>query len=337
MGILNCIFVIIGIIIGAGFASGKEIYTFFYIYGTKGIIGIIVSTLVIVYTIYKTFKIIKKYDINTYNELLKKTIKQNNKKSIDIEAILNIIINVFLLISFFVMCAGFSAYFKQEFGISEIYSSIIIAIISYIILNKNMKGIFLLNSILIPIIIIFLVILGLKSYGTMDALESTINTQMWFPKAILYASYNCITLISLLIPMKKYIKDKKDISKIAIITGITIITLSIIIIMLLLNIPTEISDIDLPAVYASGLFGVAYKYLYGLIILGAIITTAISDAFGFLNNVTNNNKKYKQINALICLISIFVSLFGFSNLVNNIYPIFGALGIIQLILILKCK
>lgn len=86
-----------------------------------------------------------------------------------------------------------------------------------------------------------------------------------------------------------------------------------------------------------GLLGTGYKYLYGIIILGAIITTAISDAFGFLNNVTKDKKKYKIINAIICILSIFISLFGFSNLVNNIYPIFGILGIIQLILILKCK
>lgn len=38
MKILSCIFVIIGVIIGAGFASGKEIYTFFFVYGEKGII-----------------------------------------------------------------------------------------------------------------------------------------------------------------------------------------------------------------------------------------------------------------------------------------------------------
>lgn len=42
MKILSCVFVIIGIIIGAGFASGKEIYTFFFIYGPKGIIGLVV-------------------------------------------------------------------------------------------------------------------------------------------------------------------------------------------------------------------------------------------------------------------------------------------------------
>ncbi len=251
MGILSCVFVIIGIIIGAGFASGKEIYTFFFIYGTNGLIGIVISVVIIVYIIYKTLKIIKKYDINTYNELLEKSVNQKNGKKIDIKTILNVIINVFLLLSFFVMCAGFSAYFKQEFGINEIYSSIVIAILTYIILNKNMKGIFILNKILIHIIIMFLLILGIKSFGTIGIIEKTENTSIWFPKAILYASYNCITLVSLLIPMKKYIKNAKDELKIAITTGIIIIILAFIIVLLLLNITTEIRDIDLPAVYAS--------------------------------------------------------------------------------------
>ncbi len=38
---LNAVFVIIGTIIGAGFASGKEIFTFFNIYGGYGILGYI--------------------------------------------------------------------------------------------------------------------------------------------------------------------------------------------------------------------------------------------------------------------------------------------------------
>ncbi len=52
MRILSCVFVIIGIIIGAGFASGKEIYTFFFAYGLNGMLGIIISISLIGYTIY---------------------------------------------------------------------------------------------------------------------------------------------------------------------------------------------------------------------------------------------------------------------------------------------
>ena len=40
--ISKIIFVVIGALIGAGFASGQEIYVFFYSYGIKGFIGIII-------------------------------------------------------------------------------------------------------------------------------------------------------------------------------------------------------------------------------------------------------------------------------------------------------
>lgn len=87
----------------------------------------------------------------------------------------------------------------------------------------------------------------------------------------------------------------------------------------------------------AGLLGNTYKYLYGIIILGAIITTEISAGFGFLNNISKNKEKYNLYNKIICVTSIPISLFGFSNLVNNFYPIFGVLGLIQIFLILKCK
>lgn len=258
MHILKCIFVIIGAIIGAGFASGKEIYTFFFIYGVKGIFGLFISIALIGLIIYKSLKIIKKYEINNYNEFLKKIIKEKEIKKINIEIIINLIINIFLLITFFIMCAGFSAYFYQEFGINQIYSGIVIAIFSYIILNKNTKGIFLVNFILIPLIIVILIILGIKGLSGTGNFTNDLETWRWLPKAVLYASYNSVTLISILIPMRKYINNKKDILKITILSVIIIITMALIIILLLLNIKTNISQIELPAVFASRTF---WKYI----------------------------------------------------------------------------
>ena len=48
---LNAVFVIIGTIIGAGFASGKEIFTFFNIYGGYGILGIFLAEFLIGFVI----------------------------------------------------------------------------------------------------------------------------------------------------------------------------------------------------------------------------------------------------------------------------------------------
>lgn len=337
MGVLSCVFVIIGAVVGAGFASGKEMYTFFYIYGKNGIIGILISVLLLGYAIYKTLRIIKEYDLQSYDDLLDIAIGNIKLKKINIKIILNFIINTFLLITFFVMCAGFTAYFKQVLDIPEIISSILVAVFCYILLNKNIKGVLILNWILIPMMIIVLIALGIKTFTPIYEVETIAKNDIWYIKAILYASYNSITLISILLPLKKYIKNKKDIIKISAICILLITILSGIIMLLLNSITGDIGKIEMPAVYASGNLGLVYKYLYGIIIIGAIITTAISSAYGFLNNVSKTKTKYIKNNLLICLISVFVSFLGFSNLVNNLYPVFGILGLIQLIFIFKCE
>ena len=338
MGILSCIFVIIGVIVGAGFVSGKEIYTFFFAYGKNGLLGILISVILIGYIIYKILKIIKKYNIEKYDDLLNIAINDYKIGKIDKKIILNFIINIFLIVSFFIMSAGFCAYFKQEFDVPEFISSICLSIFCFFILNKNIKGIFILNLILIPIIIMMLTFLGIKSFSNFSQItENIVKNNFWILSAILYASYNTITLTSILIPMKKYIKNNKDILKIVISIVIVILIFFIIIISLLSSIKTDIREIELPAVYAASSFGRLYKYLYGIIIIGAIITTAISSAYGFLNNISNTNEKYKKYSILICFTEIFIPILGFSNLINSLYPVFGILGLIQLILIFKCK
>ena len=114
--ILKVVFVIIGTMIGAGFASGQEVYLFFFSHGLEGIIGIVISSTILAYVIYKTFVIVNKYQITTYKEFLNVLIPKSEK----IKTISNIIINIFILITFFIMIAGFGAYFEQELGINSL-------------------------------------------------------------------------------------------------------------------------------------------------------------------------------------------------------------------------
>ena len=127
---------------------GQEIYTFFYFYGIKGILGIAVSSILVGVTIYKTLKIVKEYDITSYNELLNVIIK-NDK----IRKIANVVINIFILISFYVMIAGFGAYLEQEIHLNRFDGSIILAILCLILFRTNIEGIVKTNEILIPLLI----------------------------------------------------------------------------------------------------------------------------------------------------------------------------------------
>ena len=145
------------------------------------------------------------------------------------------------------MCAGFSAYFYQEFRINNLISGIFIAIISYIILNKNINGIFFVNLVLIPLILSVLFLIGFKSNGIIGNKINSIQNINWLINSILYASYNTVTLI----PIKNHIKNNRDILKISFISMIIILLMAQIIFILLSSINTNINNLELPAVYAS--------------------------------------------------------------------------------------
>ena len=66
------IMVIIGTLVGAGFASGREIYLFFGKYGAKGLLGIIISGVLSAFIIYTVLKNINENQIYNYSDFLKK-------------------------------------------------------------------------------------------------------------------------------------------------------------------------------------------------------------------------------------------------------------------------
>ena len=90
------------------------------------------------------------------------------------------------------------------------------------------------------------------------------------------------------------------------------------------------------------IFGYVLNFLYQLIgnygvaiILFSIFTTAISIGMSFLENIVKNKKSFPQFAGIMCITGILISNFGFSNLVNLLFPVFGYLGLLQIYYIVK--
>ena len=106
---------------------------------------------------------------------------------------------------------------------------------------------------------------------------------------------------------------------------------------ILLKQGSEIEIIELPLIYAVNKLGKIYPYIYGIVIVSAIYTSAIAAGYGFIENCSRNKKSYRLLSLLICFSAIFVSRIGFSELVDLFYPVFGIIGLIQVIIILFKK
>lgn len=338
--ILKITFVIIGSLIGAGFASGQEIYVFFYSHGFNGIIGIIISSSLIGIVIYKTLKILERNNIYTYKEFLDVIIKSKKQ---NVRTLINFIVNLFILVTFFIMISGFGAYFEQQIGVNKIIGSIILAILCFIIFMTNIKGVIKVNGIIVPILIIFIIWVGIKMLGIINIVElkkytlNTSNNWRYILESILYSSYNSILLIPVIITLKNYISKKKIIKYIAILTTIIVSILAMIIYLILAKVDINIQYLEMPAVYVVSKLSNILEIIYGFIILSSIFTTAISLGNTFLQNICINKKHYPQIALIMCITSIIISQIGFSNLIYILYPIFGYLGLIQIFKIIRQK
>jgi len=314
---------------------GQEIYLFFFKYKENGIVGGLISALIIGLIIFLSFRIIREFKITEYYQFLETINKKKSK--INFNKLISCFINLFVLISFYIMIAGFASYISQQFNLPVFIGSIIIAFFAFITLNKNIEGIIKVNTILIPILIMFIFIIGII-YGNNELQINRFNTYEninWLLSAILYSSYNSILLIPILINLKKFITENNQIVIISIIIFFIIILLIISIYRILNKINVDISTIELPVIYAINFLGNRYKIIYGFIIISSIFTSAISSGYAFLSNFSKSKEMYKYLNLFICISSIFISNVGFSKLINFLYPTFGIFGLVQIFLIIK--
>ena len=326
------IFSIIGTLIGAGFASGQEIYVFFYKYGINGILGLILCSFMIGITIYMTLDTVYNKKINNYESYLHENF--NSKKMCYVS---NIIVNVFLLITFYIMVAGFGSYFEQQFNISNIIGVIIFSFLCFIVLIKDIERVKKVNSIIVPTLIIVILVLGFLSLKQIKISNIKVmnNSYNWILQAFVYYSYNMILVIPVLVSLGKYIKNKKQEKLISITSSAIVFILALSIFFILMTIKVDYSKIQMPAVYAIDKSFSQFSYIYGVVILLSIFSTAISIGISFINNMTQNRKSYPQIAAKMCISSVLISNFGFSNLVKIFFPIFGYLGMLQILVIFK--
>ena len=262
--------VIIGTLIGAGFASGKEIYLFFSKYGLYGIIGAGISSILTAVIILRVLKISRNNNLTNNNKFVEKITK--NK---EIASIIKNIINIFLFISYWIMSTGLATFFKQEIGIPIVITSIVNSCIVYFIFMKSVKGIMNLNSIAVPIMIIIILVISVKNFPVSNFLrykneiyrEATVAQAMpdaikATSKAILYTSYNSITLIPIIVTLSCSLNKKKEIRGVALITGILVFILifSIYKMLILSNLDIRLYEIPVLAILSG--FTKTEKILY---------------------------------------------------------------------------
>lgn len=286
-----------------------------------GYYGMILSAILFGIIIFLTLLISDKKNVTEYNELI-----FDNK-------FLKFIVETFLFICFCVMIAGCGAFFVQQFKLPFWLGSTICALICYGIFACRYKGLEMINTLLVPFILFGITIIGTAKYepnviSNLNYIVPRGYTSNWLVSSILYASYNSIILVPILLTFREY---KLDTNKKIIVSVLSTVIFAVVGILIynILNIYYPyILSFELPNVKLASLLGKWQEIFYCLVIVTAIITTAVSCGYAFLE-MQKENYDLKAI--LICVLAVLLSKIGFSEMVNTMFPIFGYLGIFQII------
>ena len=101
-----------------------------------------------------------------------------------------------------------------------------------------------------------------------------------------------------------------------------------------------IHDSELPMLTLAALCGKLCKRVYTAVLFMAICTTAVSYGFGLMSHFSDKIKTSRQrvlFSAVLCLTALPFSLYGFSNLVSQLYSAFGYIGMIWIVMVIVDK
>ncbi|MDD4211539.1 MAG: hypothetical protein PHC46_04050 [Clostridia bacterium] len=328
---LKTAFLILGIVIGAGFASGKEIATFFLDYSNFSSILLVLMAFLIFYIIYIFVRVGRFIKPKAVNDITTPIFKKYSK-------VIDAIVILSLFISTFAMLAGVDALATDVFvDYSFPYFSIILCFLIVLIVMGGLKSLLQVNSIIVPIIIVL--VIGIAAsfliFGNLGVVDlgvevSFINFGTGVFSVLLYVCMNMFT-VGIIVAEIGAMINNKGAAKIAIYSMILITICVGIVLIAILNSSNLIATSDMPMIRIAYSMGEVTGAIYSLVILFGIFTTAIAASFAVNNWLIQFIKDKLIAISIIVTLAFIVSRLGFSNIVQFFYPIEGVFGLVFIV------
>jgi len=321
---------IIGTTIGAGFASGREMWEFFTSYGRESQYSLSLAMFLFFITVTIVLWMSANPEITNYYGILRKLM---GKK---LASIFDILTMLYLLSMSIVMFAGSGATFS-EWNFSYTFGVIFIALTVFLVLLFDVDGLMSIQSFIIPILTGVLLFVYIKFLtGDYEGAQTILgNGYVSWPSGITYAALNVVPLIAVVSTLGKELRSKKEIWVSSLVSTGGLALIALLMNSSLLKAGHEIGLYEIPLFALLKGYPTAMIAVVSVILWFAIYTTALSGVYGIVSRISS---WFKSPNWLISLVLILMMIplsnFGFSTLVAVLYPIYGVLNLFVLALII---
>jgi uncharacterized membrane protein YkvI len=320
----------IGTVIGAGFASGQEIYQFFSVYGTFGFIGIIFAVLLMGWAGAKIFRVGYRLKTESYHEFLIYILGRR------LAPIVDLLLFLFFVVLIGVMFAGSGALF-ESLGMNYWSGEILTAILLIAVLFFDLAGLISANLIVIPLMLVGS--LGISFFGVFTQCATPVTSSFhlkWILATLQFSAYNIVLAIPVLIALTKEYPYLRYLKYGGWLGSIGLGIMAWFIQWALLSHLPQLGKSDLPMIELARSAGKIPYLGYAIILWGEMFTTLLANTYGLARRlVALSELSYRIWVILITFAGLVIAQIGFINLIAYCYPLFGGLCLVILVLLLR--
>ncbi|WP_407829620.1 hypothetical protein [Staphylococcus borealis] len=330
-------FAFVGVVVGAGFATGQEIFQFFTSHGSYSIAGIIVTGLII--TLAGVFVLNTGFTIQSHN----------HSESIQyylhpmIARIFDIILTLFLFSLAMIMTAGGASTIHESFGLPYWLSSLLLVLFILMTLFLKFERLITVLGMVTPFLVIVVSIIAIYYFITGDVNFSAANrfneqyglSLGWWFDGLNYASLQIAAAFSFLSVMGGRMQHRQSALWGGILGGIII---TLLLLMINLGLVTEfehIQSVALPTLLLANHISPLLGTMMSIIMILVIYNTIVGLMYAFASRFTEPfSKGYFVLIIAMAIVTFICTFIGFISLIGKVFPIMGLFGFILLIPIL---
>ncbi|MDQ7794764.1 MAG: hypothetical protein RDU89_10215 [bacterium] len=325
----------VGTVVGAGFASGREILQFFASFGPRGAWGLGLAT-----ALFALFGILvmlagRRVNAVSHGEVVKAVAGGRLGRWADVT------ITAFLLGATSVMFAGSGALFAEQLGMPAFLGSVLMFTLSTATVLKGLTGVVAANVVVAPVLLTVTIgtALGLAVTGRPGPVPAALTgggvLGRWWLAALLYASYNLLLATPVLGPLGSATRDRRSLVAGAALGAAALgVAAAAIYRAILVTAPLSAAH-QVPMLYVARILSARLAPAYAVILWLEIYTTAVGGVYGMAARLAGGDSRLFRHRALMAgLAALVASGLGFPRLVASVYPAAGCLGLLWLLLLL---
>lgn len=327
----------IGVVVGAGFASGQEAMQYFVAFGEWGLWGIALAAALMMVTGVSILQ------LGSYFQAVEHTAVYNKIASPVTAKILDWSTLVTLFSIGFVMFAGGGSNINQQFPSIPVWVGGTVMLILVLLVGlMDVDRVTRVIGTITPFIIVFVVLATGYTILTADVDFASLNTWAidnvntslpnWWLSALNYTGLNVMTAVSMSIVIGGNFLDNRAVGIGGLIGGFLYLILLALLVFALFFEAKDVNGEDMPVLKLITGIHPVLGILMTFVIYGMVFNTAIGMFYALGKRLTRNNpQRFYPVYAASCIIGFILSFIGFQSLVSNVYPILGYLGLLMIV------